>query len=88
MAILADTKRQLTRQTTLAEIADRWGVDSFTGRPRDRWLSLKNEIEILLAENGELWEWETEGLRNFAGEYGLAVVRQGVAFKVWPIGRS
>jgi hypothetical protein len=81
-------EKHLTQRTTLPDLAERWDTDSYTGRSADKWNSLRREVEACLASGGELWEWESDGFRTFAGTYGLAVVRDGAWVREWLIGRS
>jgi hypothetical protein len=80
--------KHLTRRVALADLADAWNADTFTGPAAAKWASLRAEIEGCLAAGGELWEWESEGLRQFAGTYGVAVVKEGSWVREWCIGRS
>ncbi len=83
--------KHLTRRTTLADLADlaeAWGVGTFSGPAAAKWAALRGQVAECLSEGGELWEWESEGLRQFAGTYGVAVVREGVWVREWLIGRS
>ncbi|HET6575297.1 MAG TPA: hypothetical protein VFG68_16950 [Fimbriiglobus sp.] len=78
----------LTRQTTLDEYGATWGYDSFTGWRRDKWLAFRSEVEAVLADGGQLWEWESSGFRSLAGVGGLAVVRDDNIVKHWQLARS
>lgn len=80
--------RHLTRRTTLNEIAERLGGDTLQGRQATKWAALRREIEACLAGGGELWEWESDGFRSFAGAIGVAVIREGVWVGEWKLGRS
>lgn len=80
--------RQLARKTTLDECGISWGTGTWTGQARKRWMVFRAEVEAALVDDAELWEWESSGLRHFAGTYGVAVVRAGEVIKSWEIGRS
>ncbi|MBN8624842.1 MAG: hypothetical protein J0M17_05060 [Planctomycetes bacterium] len=71
-------QKHLTQRTTLDDLAKSWNVASFRGEAANAWRKLRSEVQQALLDGGELWEWETEGLRSFAGVYGIAVVRDGV----------
>ncbi len=77
-----------TRRTSLDELAEQWGATSFKGVAAQRWAVFRSEVEQCLKSGGELWEWESDGLRSFRGTYGVAVVREGVWVREWQIGRS
>lgn len=81
-------EKRLTRLTSLAELAERWGTDTWTGQSADRWKTLCREVEAYLTDSGELWEWEAGELHLFAGTCGLAVMKDGVWIREWLIGRS
>lgn len=82
------SEMDLRRQTTLNEYGSALGCDAFTGWRRDKWLSFRSEVEAMLADGGQLWEWESVGFRSFAGEWGLAVVRDGKVVKHWQLAKS
>lgn len=79
---------RLTRRTSLDELAELWGASQFEGQGLDKWTSFVREVGFCLVDGGELWEWETEGLREFAGAYGVAVIRGDEWARSWTIGRS
>lgn len=78
----------LTRRTTLDEVEAAWAHGSLDGRVRHRYRALWADVASSLAAGGELWEWETAGLREFAGVCGLAVVRDRCIIRHWILGKS
>jgi hypothetical protein len=81
-------EKHQTRRTSLDELADLWGAATFTGWRADKWASFRAEVEGVLADGGELWEWESDGFRSFAGVCGVAVVRDGAWVRERQLGRS
>jgi hypothetical protein len=81
-------EKHLTRRTSLDELAELWGAATFTGPAAHRWAALRAEVERCLSVGGELWEWESDGLRSFRGVCGVAVVRDNVWVREWQLGRS
>lgn len=80
--------RHLTRRTTLDEMAEFFRADTLKGSRASKWAALRREVEACLASGGELWEWESDGFRSFAGVLGVAVIRDGVWVGEWQLGRS
>jgi hypothetical protein len=81
-------ERHLTRRTTLDEMAGSWGAYAFKGWRAAKWSAFRHDVEACLAGGGELWEWESDGFRSFAGIFGVAVIRDGVWVGEWQLGRS
>ena len=81
-------EKNLTRCTSLNELADLWGTAKWTGPAVQKWNALRAEVTECLAAGGDLWEWESDGFRSFAGVCGLAVVRDGMWVREWQTGRS
>jgi hypothetical protein len=74
--------RHLTRRTSLAELDKLYGAVARLppDERADRWWAVFTaEVEACLAGGGELWEWE------FAGNYGVAVVRDATSVREWPL---
>ena len=79
----------LTRPVTLAEYETCHGaINLSTLRPEifARVQQRRAEIDELLREGGELWEWSRG--RDFAAIGGLAVVRAGSVIRAWQDWRS
>lgn len=72
----------LTQQTTLEDFEHIYGFDRDNGPRRERWAGFKKMVQLILAEGGELWEWEMD---NTHGDTGLAVVRNGEVIKQWKL---
>lgn len=72
----------LTLQTTLEDFEHCHGFDRDNGPRRERWTGFKKMVQLILAEGGELWEWEAD---HIMGNTGLAVVRNGEVIKQWKL---
>lgn len=81
-------EKHLIRRTTLDEMAESWGANTFNDWRAEKWVALRREVEACLASGGELWEWESDGFRSFAGVSGAAVIRDGEWVGEWQLGRS
>lgn len=78
----------LTLQTTLADYEHVFGFDACTDARRERWTGFKKMVELVLAEGGQLWEWESDGQKGYSGMAGLAVLRDGVLVKQWKLSKT
>ena len=52
------------------------------------WQKNRTEIERELNSGGELWQWESKGMRCFAGIGGLVIIREGICAKSWVLFKS
>jgi hypothetical protein len=78
----------LHRETTLAEYEREFGLEWLKGSQDANWATLRAEVESVLAQGGELWEWEYRGELGLTGITGLAVVREGTVVRKWQLWKA
>ena len=79
---------QLHRTTTFEEYERDLGLDQLPGWPTATWRTLRAEVELLLIQGGELWEWEYRSDYGLTGISGLAVVRDGAIIRKWQLWKA